>query len=72
MSNAELNKCTKCNSRHSGNGEICGICADKLIADLLEACERVKNFLEVCHRPSIGRNHKIELLKAAIKKAGDL
>jgi len=38
-------------------------------ADLLEACKRTKHFLEVCHRPSIGRNAKIKMLEAAIKKS---
>lgn len=34
MSERELNKCTKCNSRHEGNGEICGICQDTTIVNL--------------------------------------
>lgn len=38
--------------------------------DLLEACKRTKHFLEVCHRASVGRNQRIKILEAAIKKAG--
>ena len=34
MSEQELNKCKKCNSLHGGNGEYCGICQDKKIAEL--------------------------------------
>lgn len=39
MSEQELNTCKKCNSKHAGNGDMCGICQDSIISILLASCK---------------------------------